>query len=105
MLKFLPMMRAAFAALVLLGATTPSIPAFAADEVTLRPGTAPAVPDTESRGTVLRGTRPANPLPSPPAGEGIATPPNATAPPSGCPTGYDCSGKDFNFDRSGLNPR
>ena len=105
MLKLLSIVCAAFGAVVLLGATTPSIPAFAADEVTLRPGAAPAVPDTESGGTVLRGTRPANPVSSPPAGEGIATPPNASAPPSGCPAGYDCSGKDFSFDRSGLNPR
>ena len=95
----------AFVGVALLGATIPSIPAFAADEIVLRPGAAPAVPDTPSESAVLRGTRPANPVPSQPAGEGIDTPSSASAPGSGCPFGYDCSGKDSDFDRSGLNPR
>ena len=77
-----------------------------ADEITLvRPGAAPVAPDPPPGSTVLRGTRPANPVPSQPAGEGIGAPPSASAPGSGCPFGYDCSGKDSDFDRSGLNPR
>ena len=76
----------------------------AADEITLvRPGAAPVVPDTSVGDTVvLRGVQPAKLPPSAPAPTGEAGPRGGAAP--GCPPGFDCSGQDREFDRSGLNP-
>ena len=75
-----------------------------ADDITLvRPGAAPVAPDTSAGDTVvLRGVQPAKPPPSGPAIPEQAAPRGGAAP--FCPPGFDCSGQDREFDRSGLNP-
>ena len=78
-----------------------------ADDITVRPGAAPVLPDTSVGNTVvLRGTQPAKTPPSAPAAlfaaEGSTPRSRAWAPPI-CFPGFDCSGEDREFDRTGFS--
>ena len=92
----------ACATAILLGLTFCEVAA--ADEViVVRPGAAPALPDTTPNDTVvLRGARPANPAPNP--DQEASRPRVAPATMPFCPPGFDCGGKDLDYDRTGLTP-
>ena len=78
-----------------------------ADDITVRPGAAPVLPDTSVGDTVvLRGTQPAKTAPSAPAAlfaaEELMPRSRPWAPPI-CFPGFDCSGENRDFDWSGLS--